>query len=186
MVTLTRSFFIGFLPNVIYELLPSNSPKFEYGRCGTNDNQDGQQYGPACRFALVDTLSHLFGFCPMNHNQDARPLLSVCTCGHANLLIYHPGASKFHIWITFFKHSPKFEWVLSDNQDGLPNWLPPVCLHLWTFFLSLINDITTGKWIHRSKHIAVSIQGSLVANVVVSHICLVHKALNDCETLDIC
>ena len=29
--------------------------------------------------------------------------LSVCTCGHSNLVIYHPISSKFYIWTTFIK-----------------------------------------------------------------------------------
>ena len=50
----------------------------------------------------------------MKDNQDdcqnGSRLLSACTYGHSNLVIYHhPVASKFRIWITFIKRSPKFE-----------------------------------------------------------------------------
>ena len=35
-------------------------PKFEYGFCPTNDNEDDRKNGhPAYQFTLVDTLSHL-------------------------------------------------------------------------------------------------------------------------------
>ena len=51
----------------------------------------------------------------MNDNQDGRQNgrhLSVCSCGHSILVIYYPIASKFHIWITFIKLSPKLEYGL--------------------------------------------------------------------------
>ena len=99
-----------------------------------------------CGFGLLDTISHLSSdfhqlsymnyfyqlwpkfehrFCRMNDNHDGRknghPLLPDCTCGHSNSVIYHPVSSKFHIWITFIKRSPKFEWFLCDNQNGCQN-----------------------------------------------------------------
>ena len=42
----------------------------------------------------------------LSDNQDGHqngPHLSVYTCGHSNLNIYHPISSKFHIWTTFIK-----------------------------------------------------------------------------------
>ena len=40
----------------------------------------------------------------LSDNQDGHQNgrnISVCTCGHSNLVIYHPIYSKFHIWTTF-------------------------------------------------------------------------------------
>ena len=48
----------------------------------------------------------------MNNNQDGQHngrRLSVYTCRQSTLVIYFLIASKFHIWITFIKLSPKFE-----------------------------------------------------------------------------
>ena len=56
-----------------------------------------------------------YGFCPTNDKQYGRQnghRLSVCTCGHSPVVIYYQMASKFHIWITFIKLSPKFEYGL--------------------------------------------------------------------------
>ena len=77
----------------------------------------------AYQFAFVD--NHLLAYClqiaymdclyqthaqvliwALSDNQDGRQndrQLSVCTCGHSNLVIYHPFSSKFHIWTTFIK-----------------------------------------------------------------------------------
>ena len=38
--------------------------------------------------------------------------LPVRTGEHPTLVIYYPIACKVHIWITFIKHSPKFEYGL--------------------------------------------------------------------------
>ena len=78
------------------------------------------------QFALVDILpSHLLPGClqisymdyfyqtlaqvriyALSNNQDGCQNgchLSVCTCGHSNLVIYHLISFKFHIWTTFIK-----------------------------------------------------------------------------------
>ena len=46
-----------------------------------------------------------------NDSQDGHRL-PVRTRGHPTLVIYYLIASKFHIWITFIKLSPKFEYGL--------------------------------------------------------------------------
>ena len=46
-------------------------------------------------------------------------VLSVCTCGHSDLVIYQPIFSKLHAYITFIKGSPKFEYkfcLIYDNK----------------------------------------------------------------------
>ena len=46
------------------------------------------------------------GHCPKNDNQhgykNVHPL-SICMCGHSNVVIYHPVSSIFHIWTSFIK-----------------------------------------------------------------------------------
>ena len=59
----------------------------------------------------------------INHNQDSCQhgcCLSVCTCEHSNLVIYHQISSKFHISDTFFNLSPMFKYrfcAMNDYQD---------------------------------------------------------------------
>ena len=63
----------------------------------------------------------------MNENQDGCKNgchLSVCTCGHSNLVIYHLISSQFHILIIFFNLLPMLEnefCPIHDNQEGYPN-----------------------------------------------------------------
>ena len=48
--------------------------------------------------------------------------LSVPFCGHINLVIYLLISSKYHIWETHLKLSPKFGYGIcptNDNQDGV-------------------------------------------------------------------
>ena len=126
--------------------------KFEYKFCKIHDNKMVAKIATACRFALVDTLIQLFitqflqnylngllssnsfpkidcWYCPMNDNQDGCKnvsCLSVCTCGHSNLAIYHQISSKFHIWTTFIKllfMSDGF-CLMNDNQDCRQNDFP--------------------------------------------------------------
>ena len=52
-------------------------------------------------------------------HQNSRHL-SVCTCGHSNLDIYHQISSKYHMWTTFIKLLFMSEYGFSpmnDNQD---------------------------------------------------------------------
>ena len=58
-VTQTQSFLIRFLPNFIYELLPSTfRSRLEYGFCPTSDYQDGRQNGRRLSMsAVVVTLT---------------------------------------------------------------------------------------------------------------------------------
>ena len=74
-----------------------------------------------------------YGFCPLNDNQDNQDgpqngrHLSVCPCGHSNLVIYHLISSQFHILTIFFNLSPKLEYefcLINDNQDGYQNGYP--------------------------------------------------------------
>ena len=58
------------------------------------------------------------GWFPMNWNQDGCSNghhQSVCTCGHSNLVIYHPNSSKFHILTTFIK-------ILCISEYGFVRW----------------------------------------------------------------
>ena len=70
------------------------------------------------------------GYYPMNDNQDCHKYghcLSVCMCGHSNLVIYQSISSKFHIWTTFTKLLFMSEygfWPTNDNQDGGQNRYP--------------------------------------------------------------
>ena len=124
----------------MHELLLSNH-KF----CPMDDNKMAANMAAPCRFALVDTLIWLFitqflsnymhgllssnfpklnfGYCRMNDNQVGCTngnCLSVCTCGHSNLVIYHQISSKFHIWTTFIKLLFISEYgfcPMKDNQD---------------------------------------------------------------------
>ena len=60
-------------------------------------------------------IEYEYEFCPTKDNQDGRQngrRLSVYTYGQSTLVIYYPIASKFHIWITFIKLLPKFEYGL--------------------------------------------------------------------------
>ena len=68
-----------------------------YQTLGLSDNQDGHQNG--CH-------------------------ISVYTCGHSNLVIYHPISSKFHIWTTFIKELFMSEYgfcQMNDYQDFRQN-----------------------------------------------------------------
>ena len=69
----------------------------------------------------------LFRIWALSDNQDGRQNdrhLSVCTCGHSNLVIYHRVSSKFHIWTTFIKLLFMSEYgfcSMNDNQDCRQN-----------------------------------------------------------------
>ena len=118
-----------------------------------NDNNMVVKLAAACRFALVDTLLKVFitrflqnylygvlssnsfpkinsGYFPMNDNQDGCKNgrhLSVCSCGHSNLVIYHPISSKFHIWNTFIKILFMSEYwfcLTTINKDCRQNGYP--------------------------------------------------------------
>ena len=71
-----------------------------------------------------------YGFCHMDDNQDGCKngrCLSVCMCGHSNLVIYHPIPSKFHIMTTFIKLLFMSEYgfcLINDNQDGRQTDIP--------------------------------------------------------------
>ena len=66
-------------------------PKIDCGYCLKNDNQDG---------------------CTNGHR------LSVCMCGHSNLVIYHPIYSIFYIWTTFIKILFISEYGLCQMNDN--------------------------------------------------------------------
>ena len=56
----------------------------------------------------------------LSDNQDGRHL-SVCTCGHSNLIIYHPISSKFYMLVTLiklFRSSSIMGFVQDDRQNG--------------------------------------------------------------------
>ena len=124
-VTLTQSFLIRFLPNFIYELLPStfrSSLNTGFVRHLITKMADKMATANQCPLSWSLLLSHFYRisskfhiwiasikllfkfeyrFSLTNDNQNGR--LSVCTCGQSTLYIYYPIASKFHIWITFIK-----------------------------------------------------------------------------------
>ena len=83
--------------------------KFECGVSPTNDNRYGRQNGRR---------------------------LSVCSCGHSHLVIYHPISSKCNIQITLNKRWPELEYTfcpMNINKDGCQNgrrlWLVCTCRH---------------------------------------------------------
>ena len=84
-----RNFLTRFHPNLVYGLLPSKS----HSRSTT-------------------------GFVRRTINQNSHRL-SICTCRHSTLVIYYRIASKFHIWVTFIKLSPKFEYGLFPTFVGV-------------------------------------------------------------------
>ena len=94
--------------------------KFEYELCPTKVNQDGRRNG--------------------------RHLL-VCTYRHSTLVIYNPIAAKFHIYITFIKLSPKYEYGLCQITKMAAKWPPSVSLHLWTL-IRCISGIPYFKVFH--------------------------------------
>ena len=66
----------------------------------------------------------------MNDEQDVQhngSCMSVCLCGHSNLVIYYLISSEFHIWTTFikllFKSGYGF-YLMNENQDGRKNSYP--------------------------------------------------------------
>ena len=124
--------------------------KFEYGFCPTTITKMADKVVAAYQYAFYHShLLHvpdcfrisymdyfyqtltLFWIWALSDNQDGRQNgrhLSVCTCGHSNLVIYRLVSSKFHIWTTFMKL-----WLMSqygfcpmnDNQDCRQNRYPP-------------------------------------------------------------
>ena len=83
---------IGFLPNFIYGLLPSNP--------GSSSNMSFVQQkitkmATACQFA------------------------SVHCCGHSNLVIFNRISSKFHIWFASIKPLFRFEYKFCPTEDYL-------------------------------------------------------------------
>ena len=85
--------------------------------------------------------------------------LSIFFCGHSNLVIYNQVSSKLHIWITFIKLSPKFEYgfcPVKDNQDGSQNGcLLSICICGHTNFV-IYHPISSKfhKWITLIKLLA--------------------------------
>ena len=80
-------------------------------------------------------LKFVYELCRTKVNQDGRRNgrhLLVCNYRHSTLVIYYPIAAKFHIYITFIKLSPKFEYWLCLITKMTAKWPPPVSLHLWT------------------------------------------------------
>ena len=132
---LSPDFFQISYMNYFYQTLT----KSEWKYCPMNDNKMAAKMAAFCRFALQFsylspdffqitynisiTFIKLFpkincGYCPMNFNQDGCSnghRLSVCTCGHSNLVIYHPIYSKFHIWTTSIK-------LLCISEYGFVRW----------------------------------------------------------------
>ena len=106
----------------------------------------------------------------LSHNRDGRQNgrhLSVCTCGHFNVVNYHPISSKFHLWITLIKLLPKFEHgfcPMNNNhnfsQNGRHLWLVGICAHsnlliyhlisskchIWITFIKLFPNIDYGHF----------------------------------------
>ena len=119
-VTLTQSFLIGFLPNFIYGLLPSNS-------CSSLNISLVRR--TITKMAAKMAAYYQFAFC-LSDNQDGRQnghQLSVYTFGHSNLVIYHPISSKCHIWTTFIKLLFMSEYgfcQMNDYQDFRQNGYP--------------------------------------------------------------
>ena len=70
------AFWTIYLNHLLPDYLQILYMDYFYQILGLSDNQDGHQNG--------------------RH-------LSVYTCGHSNLVIYHPISSKFYIWATFIK-----------------------------------------------------------------------------------
>ena len=73
---------------------------------------------------FYQTLAQV-GIWALSNNQDGRQNgchLSVCTCGHSNLAIYHPISSNF-----FIKELLMSEYgfcLMNDNQDCRQNRYP--------------------------------------------------------------
>ena len=118
------------------------SPKFEYKFCLMKDYMKTACTCGHSNLVIYNPMSsklHIwtnfiklfpkinFGYCPMNYKQDGCTnghRLSVCTCGHSNLVIYHPMSSKLHIWTNFIKLFPKINFgycPMNDKQDGCTN-----------------------------------------------------------------
>ena len=94
MVTLTLSFFIGFLSNCIYGLLPSISH--------SSSN--------------ADFVRH-----PIIKMADKMAAANVRCHGHSNFVFFYRISFKLHIWIASINFSFKFEYGFcptSDSQDG--------------------------------------------------------------------
>ena len=54
----------------------------------------------------ISHMDYFYQTRALSNNQDGCQngrRLSVYTCGHSNLVIYHPISSKFHIWTSFIK-----------------------------------------------------------------------------------
>ena len=98
-VTLTQSFFIGFLPNFIYELLSS----------------------PFCSSSNMGFVQHT-----IIKMADKMAVAYQCLVLWSLLVIFYRISFKFHIWIALIKLSFKFEYwfcLTNDNEDGLKNGL---------------------------------------------------------------
>ena len=65
--------------------------------------------------------------------------LSICCCGHSNLVFFNLISSRFHIWIASIQLSFKFEYGFcptNDNQDGPQNGRRLSVSMLWSLLLS--------------------------------------------------
>ena len=118
----------------------------------SNDKKDGQKMANTYQCPLLHFLSEFFQISYMDcfhktlvevwiqalsdeGNQDGRRNgrhLLVCTYRHSTLVIYCLIAAKFHIYATFIKLSPKFEYGFCPITKMAAKWLWPVSLHLWT------------------------------------------------------
>ena len=83
-------------------------------------------------------------------NQDGRQNdrhLTVYTCGHSNLVIYHPISSKFHIWTTFKELLFISEYVfcqMNDYQDFRQMDIPFRCWALGGALCRSPTDLVLG------------------------------------------
>ena len=123
--------------------------RFEYGFCLTNDKQDGRQndrhlsvctcghstlviyYPIASKFhknglLLSNSRSRQVRIWALSKNQDGRKNghhVLICTCGHSNLVIYHPISSEFPNYVVNYRTNYFYQtlvqvliWVLSDKR----------------------------------------------------------------------
>ena len=119
----------------MYRLLPSNS-------CSSSNNSLVQRtitkmaykWPPPINLLLwtichnhllpdylqISYIDYFYQTLAFSNNQDGRQNgrhLSVYTCGHSNLVIYHPSSSKFHTWTTFIKQLFMSEYGFCPMND---------------------------------------------------------------------
>ena len=76
--------------------------------------------GP-CQRMLVELFCYCFWLVHLSVHLSVH-LLPVLFCGHSYSVIYHLISSKYHVWITFIKLSPKFKYEfcqMSNKQNGV-------------------------------------------------------------------